>query len=395
MIEKLFNKRVRKFIDENEFADPFSLALKYKEIDGADISIIIDQIKGRAIAKKKLPLWHSKTDVVYPPKISLEQCSSQETGLYKASLVSGKTIVDLTGGAGVDLYFLSQNFDKAFYIERNYDLLQVSEHNFSVLKADNVQCFNSTSETFLSNFSKEADVIYLDPARRATSGKKVFQLEDCEPNVIEMLPMLLSKGKKVLIKTSPMLDVSSGLKNLRNVKEVHIVSVENECKELLYLISDKAEGPNIKTVNIKRNGQNQCFNFMLENEAEAHLNVFSKPLNYLYEPNASILKSGAFKLISQHFDVMKLHPNTHLYTSKTLVDNFPGRTFEIKEITKYNKKEIAKALPDKKANIAARNFPEEVSQIRKRMKISDGGEIYLFACTGFENEKMIIITKKL
>lgn len=395
MIQNLSSEEVRKFILDNEGADLFSLPLKYKEVAGVDISIIINQLKGKLVAKKKLPLWYANSDIIYPAKISMEQCSSQRTAEYKSALASGKTMIDLTGGAGVDLYFLSRNFESAKYIERNKDLYDVAHHNFIALKAKNIDCHCTTSESFLAASSNKVDLIYLDPARRADTGKKLYRLDDCEPNVVKLMPELLNRSRRVIIKASPMLDIAQAITDLKSVKEVHVVSVENECKELLFVLEESTNEEIIHTVNLKKGDKREYYQFKREDESITEIKEYSRPLAYLFEPNASILKAGAFKSIAKKFNLLKLHPNTHLYTQNNPIQNFPGRTFKVEQCVKFNKKSLIKALPDKKANLATRNFPDDVAQIKKRTGIKDGGEFYLFATTVVKDEKLIIITKKL
>lgn len=395
MIQKLLNERVRRFIQENEQTDPFSLSLKYKEVEGVDISLIIDQVKGKSVAKKKIPSWYANDQIVYPPKLSMEQCSSEETALYKSNLVTGASLIDLTGGAGVDVSFFSKTFKQVSHIERNRELSHCALHNFQVLGLNNIVCYNQQSESFLQSLTKQVDCIYIDPARRADTGKKVFRFEDCEPNVIELIPLLLTKSKQVMIKASPMLDIALAIKQLGYVSNIHVVSVDNECKELLLILKKDANQTKITTINLQRSRLDQRMEFDYSEENNAVTPTYSSPLKYLYEPNASVLKSGAFKITARYFDLFKLHANTHLYTSATLVENFPGRVFEVTQVAKFSKKEVAKFLPDRQANLAVRNFPVDVHQVKKKLGIKDGGEIYLFACTGAKGEKIIIITKKL
>ncbi len=392
MIEKLLDKDVQSFILENENADPFALSLKYKQYRDIPIKELAAQIAARKVAKSKLPDWYNSKSVIYPPKISMEQCSSQLTAQYKGNLVNGQSFIDLTGGAGVDTAAFSKRFNSGTYIEQNENLFSITKHNMSVLGIDNLSFYNTQAEKFLNEFAETIDFIYIDPARRDKNQNRVFQFSDCEPNIEALLPSLLKVVKKVMIKASPMLDIDLSLKSLSNISAVHIVSINNECKEVLYIAETKhSEEVQYFTVNLTHS-KNEYFTFSssdTNNNAE-----YSLPKTYLYEPNASIMKAGAFQLVSEAFKLTKLHQHTHLYTSETLIDNFPGRFFIIENVIPYDKKLLTKLIPEGKANITTRNFKDDVAQIRKKTKLEDGGDKYLFACTNMENKPIIIICSK-
>lgn len=350
---------------------------------------LVEQIESRRRIEKKLPTWFHTPQIIYPPKLNLEQTSSEITAKYKASLVSGTTLADITGGFGVDTFFFSKNFDHTTHFEINRELSEIVNHNFSVLNAESIHCVSGDGmEMALVN---TYDVIYADPSRRHETKGKVFFLEDCEPNVVKDLPHILASCTTFIIKTSPMLDISQGLNELNNVAEIHIVAVDNEVKELLWVLkNDNDKNPHIKAVNINKDGIDR-FDFDWGKKAVAD---YGLPGKFLYEPNAAILKSGAFNLVAEEFNLKKLHPNTHLYTSDSAVD-FPGRRFEILETVSYSKSQIKKALTFGKANITTRNFPESVENLRKKWKIKDGGDTYLFFVTDMENQKKMIICSKL
>lgn len=394
MIQELLDDKVQGFIRENESADPFDLVLKKKEVAGVPIKYIAEQIAGRQIAKTKLPFWYKCESVIYPPKLSLEQCSSEITAFYKTSIVSGKTFADLTGGTGVDTAALASSFDEGYYIEQNKQLVDLAIHNFDALAINKIKCHHSTAEDFLLNYENKLDCIYIDPARRGKNKNKVFLLSDCTPDITKLLPKLLSKADKVLVKTSPMMDIDQSLKSMYGVQEVHIIALENECKEVLYLVTnDSASSIAIKTANILKNGNIQKLDFDWNKRVgPVH---YVDPSNYLYEPNVAILKSGAFQLVANQFNVKKLAPNTHLYTSDVLIDDFPGRVFKIDHLLPYSKKEIKKALPDNKANITARNFVDDVKSIRKKIGLKDGGSTYLFACKLYDQTPVVIKCSKV
>ncbi|ELR72953.1 SAM-dependent methyltransferase [Fulvivirga imtechensis AK7] len=394
MLEKILLPQVQQFIKAHEKEDPFSLSLKYKEVAGLPIKVVAEQIAARQKAKNKLPEWHHTEGIIFPPLISMEQCSSEASAKYKSTLISGRTLIDLTGGAGVDTYYLAKNFTEVHYIEQNHDLAQIIGHNLRMLNVDNLEIHECTAEAFLERLKGNVDNFYIDPARRDNQQQKVFRLEDCTPDVLQLLPQLLEKGRQTLIKTSPMLDLPLAINDLKKVKEVHVVSVDGECKEVLYLIDHEGDpSPKIITINLKKNGTSEIFAFKMIEEADAQVS-YSQPKIFLYEPNASILKAGGFKVISGKYRVDKLHQHTHLYTSSDYVDNFPGRSFKIIDIIPYNKKAVARLVPEKKANITTRNFPDDVAVIRKKLNLKDGGNKYLFAYTDVDNQKKIAVTEK-
>ncbi len=394
MIADLQKESVQQFIKAHEREDAFQLSLRYSEVDGVPIQLIAEQIASRQKAKQKLPSWYDTAGILYPPKLSMEQCSSETTAKYKASLVSGKHFVDLTGGAGVDAWALSNSFETGDYVEQNSQIAELTKVNFEKLGVENLSVTIGFAEDFLKDLHDPADLIYIDPARRDQHKNRVFQLADCTPGVVELLPILKSKAEQVLIKTSPMMDIDLSIKSMKGVNEVHILSVENDCKEVLYLVEEKeVKDILFKTVNFKK-GSQECFDFS-QLEVSTAQTTYSLPKKYLYEPNASIMKSGAFDLISQRFSISKLHPNTQLFTSDDLIDFFPGRTFVIEANIGYDKKKLKKLIPDNKANVTTRNFKDSVEKIRKTTGLKDGGNYFVFACTNLDSKPTILITKKV
>ena len=378
------------------------------------------QTEGRKIIANKLPSWAENMSILFPMKISLEQCSSEATALYKAGLVSGKSLVDLTGGFGVDCSFLSKNFTSVDYVEQNEELCKIAEHNFATLGL-NIRVNNAESVSFLADMPS-VDCIYIDPARRDIKGKKTADLSLCSPNLLEIRDILLKKCNTLLIKLSPMFDISSALEVFPECKQVHVVSVKNECKELLLLVEGGFCGETeIVCVDLDELGvrnfavseSNVQFTETLPNESKiaegneeleitsvasnlkkekGEIISYSFPKAYLYEPNASIMKAGLFKTVANKYNVQKLHPSTHLYTSEEFVPGFPGRSFKIKRVTKVQKKEIQDI---EKANLSTRNFPGNVADLRKKLKLKDGGDTYIFACTLNDNSKVLIVCEKL
>ncbi|CAN5457752.1 hypothetical protein BH23BAC1_BH23BAC1_02420 [soil metagenome] len=396
MIRELLDTKVQKFIQDHLSDDPVSLLLKSNKYTDIPLKEVVTQIKARQDLKHKLPGWVAEKCIIFPPTLSQEQSSSQKTAEYKASIISGQSLIDLTGGAGVDTFYLSKSFSEVTYIEPNIDLFELGIHNLTCLGALNIKFFNSKAEDFLlKDSANKADWLYLDPDRRGNQNKKLYLLSDGQPDVIRFLPHFFTLGNKVLIKTSPMLDIARAIDKLKKVSEVHVVAVNNEVKEVLYIVeADPSKEISITTCNLieQNNFQKYQYNLSEELNAEVH---YSLPLNYLYEPNVAILKSGAFKSIAKAFSLLKLHSNSHLYTSLKIHHDFPGRKFKIIDAISYNKKALLSILPAKKANITVRNFPYSVQEIRNKTGVKEGGEIYLFATTDLNGKPVIIVTNKI
>jgi len=383
---------ISKHLDENIH----QLALQSARFPLVDMSMAIRQINGKQKIKSKVPLFYNNDEVLYPIQLSLEQSSSESTAKYKSNLCEGKSLVDLTGGFGVDCCFMSERFEGATYVERQAELCALANHNYRVLNRNNIEVVHAETEQYLEEMNP-VDWIFIDPARRNSSGKKVVFLSDCEPDVSALSLLLLQKAKRVMIKLSPMMDITAAVKELPNTFEIHIISIENECKEVLLLLDQEVHSnPKITTVNLGKNAKKDLFEFFQNEESVAQIGFASGSETYLYEPNASVMKSGAFKLISSKFELHKLHINTHLYTSVKLTLDFPGRVFRVENQSGNSKKEL-KELADKtpKANISVRNYPLSVDDLRKKLRIKEGGETYLFACTLANEQKVIIECKKL
>jgi len=390
------NNKTKEFIALHEKEDIFALKLKYQNIPGIDIELAIRQITGKQKIKSKVPLFYNTADILYPVQLSLEQSSSESTAQYKSSLCEGNRLVDLTGGFGVDCCFMSQGFKQVTYVERQEALCELAVHNFKALGKNHIEVIHSQTEEYLDTM-EHADWVFIDPARRSTSGSKVVFLSDCEPNVLVLSKLLREKANRVIIKLSPMMDISAALRDLPFTNEVHIISVENECKEILLVMNQTLpEKVKVKTFNFSQNNGNQSFEFYSEDESMAESSFTSRAGNYLYEPNAAIMKSGAFRLIGQRFNVQKLHINTHLYTSNEISVDFPGRIFEVTNQWGNSKSELKDLMAKTpKANITVRNYPLSVDELRKKLKIKDGGDSYLFACTLNNEQKALIQCKKI
>ncbi len=391
---KISNETVQ-FIKEHLADNPSTLALQAKRYPEVDVPFAVTQIIGRRIALEKVPLWGNMDGIIYPKHLSLEQCSSEATARYKSSLAKGDTLVDITGGLGVDCAFLSANFKKAVYVERQKELCEIASLNFPLLGLSHIDVVNGDGVDYLSRIDK-LDWLFIDPARRNEQGGKVVAIADCEPDVAELSEQLVSKASNVMIKLSPMLDLSLALHDLSFVKEVHVISVSNECKELLVVLSKYSTKERIPVycVNILKNGNLQTYTFEKEDEQQGCA-YSSEVGRFLYEPNASILKAGAYKSIANTYKLNKLHPNSHLYTSDESIPDFPGRKFECEAVFSLNKKEVKACIGHlKQANITVRNFPSSVAELRKRLKLSDGGDTYLFATILANDQKVIIKCSK-
>ena len=388
----ILNPEIQAFINSNIGKSISKLALQKNPFPDVDWIRILNQIEAKSKAKDKLPNWFSTKNIIYPSKISIEQTSSEKTAQYKASIVSGESLIDLTGGFGVDDYYFVKKIKNVVHCEINLELSAVVKHNFEQLNAPNINCYPGDSLNTLNTLNTKWDWIYIDPSRRNDAKGKVFLLKDCLPNVPENLDFYFRKSDAILIKTAPLLDISAGLSELKHVKTIHIVALENEVKELLWeLHKDYFGNVHIKTVNIVKE-KLETFDFILNDNAT--LPNFSLPQKYLYEPNSAIMKSGGFDEVSSFYNLNKLHKHSHLYTSTDLIP-FPGRIFHIQNSFPYNKPEMKSYLENTQANITTRNFPDSVESIRKKWKIKDGGNVYCFFTTDENNHKIVLICTKI
>jgi len=388
----ILNIEIQEFINRNINSDITSILLKGTQFSNIQTKEIVAQIEAKKRCKTKLSSWFKAEKIYYPNKLNIEQTSSEITADYKAKIIEGNSIIDLTGGFGVDCYYFSKQFKNVIHCEIDKSLSEIADHNFEQLQVSNVETKNIDGISFLNQTSQHYDWIYIDPSRRHDSKGKVFFLKDCLPNVPKNIETLFKHSKNILIKTSPLLDISVGINELKHVKSIHIVAVSNEVKEILWILEDQYDSNIIiQTVN-KNKDKQECFSFILNSESSSHVE-YSIPLAYLYEPNVAILKSGAFKTVSAKLNLFKLHQHSHLYTSEELID-FPGRCFKITYILPYNKQTLKKASIIK-ANITTRNFPQSVEQIRKRFKIKDGGKLYLFFTTNIENKHVVLVCEKI
>lgn len=388
----LLNPKIQDYITANCGKDIVKLALQKNPFPEANWIAILNQIASKTKAKEKLPTWFSSDGIVYPNKISVEQTSSEKTAAYKAELVSGAILLDATGGFGVDDYYFSKKVTTVIHCEIDPKLSQIVNHNFKALQVHNTTCIAGESAVTIEELNQKLDWIYIDPSRRNDQKGKVFLLKDCAPNVPELLDFYFKYTDKILIKTAPILDIAAGLLELKNVKTIHIVAVENEVKELLWEIENSFSGDiTIKTVALTKE-KNINFGFKLQQSNEA--SFLSLPKKYLFEPNNAIMKSGGFEAVSDLLQVGKLHQHSHLYTSDTLLD-FPGRRFKIAIQFSYNKPNMKQYFENQQANVTTRNFSDTVETIRKKWKIKDGGIRYCFFTTDLNNNKIVLICTKI
>jgi len=388
----ILNTGAQDYINKNIDADIVSVLLEKPNFDGISQKELAKQIEAKRKCRDKLPTWFGKNKIYYPNKLNIEQTSSETTATYKAQIVDGKSLVDLTGGFGVDCYFFSKKMDTVWHCEINQELSEIASHNFKILGRQNIECYPEDGLSFLKKSVKNFDWVYVDPSRRNDKKGKVFLLEDCIPNLPEHLPLIFEKTENILVKTSPLLDIKMGVESLKFVKEVHIVAVQNEVKELLFVLEKGFEGGiQIKTIDLRQK-QNHTFNFLWKDEPKVQI-AYGEPASYLYEPNAAILKSGGFKSVAKTYDLVKLHPHSHLYSSDKKID-FSGRRFAIEQVLPYSKKSL-KSMSVDKANITTRNFPISVAEIRKKHKIKDGGSRYLFFTKSINDSLLVLDCKKV
>ncbi len=388
MNKDILNTQVQKFINLNLNTNLVKIALKGSPFSDVTIQELIIQIESKNKAKEKLPSWFATENVYYPPKLNIEQTSSEITAQYKAKLIKGKSLADITGGLGIDSYYFAKEIENVYHFEINSELSEIADHNFSKLNS-NVACITGNGVEYIQE--RFFDIIYIDPSRRHDSKGKVFYLKDCEPNVVENLDYLLQRCNILLIKTSPMLDITVGLRELKHVFEIHIVAIKNEVKEILWMVKKDYSGDVIlKTANLN----SKKLDFFEAPFPSSGSIDYSLPKKYLYEPNAAIMKSGLFFSLSKQYRLKKMALNTHLFTSDEK-KSFPGRRFEILNVVSFNKSEVKKYFMGTKANITTRNFSETVPALKQRWKIEDGGDKYLFFTTNKDKKKVILECVKI
>lgn len=389
------------FIVQHRRDDVRRLALQ-RAPEGVDLTFCLRQIEGWQTARTKLPRWAEQEDVIFPPRLSMEQCSSQDTALYKADVIrrllptieQRLSMTDLTGGFGVDFSYLAPLFGESHYVERQEVLCQAARHNLPLLGLPQAEVHEAEATNLLPSLPHQS-LLYLDPARRDDAGRKVVALADCTPDVEALHELLVAKADVVMLKLSPMLDIHQTLRLLPSVREMHVVSVENECKELLLVLNAKAETPSGITyhcVNLGRHSQKTT----ISSSESRELILAEQPLTYLYEPNVSLLKAGMQDVLCQRLGAEKLHPFSHLFTSQELIPDFPGRTFQVEAFSGFGKKEVGRLLSGlRQANLTVRNFPTSVQELRRRLKLAEGGDTYLFVTTLADGVHVLIKCTKI
>lgn len=400
------------FVQSHLDADVRLLALQQHRYPDVDMPMALQQISGWQAARLKLPLWASTRGIIFPPHLSMEQCSSQQAAEYKASIVVGNAegrMADLTGGFGVDAAMLGRHFRHLTFVDSNADLCRMASHNLPLLGIDSLSVIHSTAEEALRSLPHQ-DLIFVDPSRRDTHGRRTVLIEDCRPDIASLHPALMARTQRVMLKLSPMLDVTALMRSLADIESIHIVSIGGECKELLVVLGPgRVEVPPIHCINITPSGIQRFVHPQADDPSAEHIfnnvdaaldsplsTLHSRPSTlYLYEPNASIMKAGLFGPLSTRFGIRQLHPNTHLYISPRHIDDFPGRTFSIRSVHTLSKADQRVLRSLGSANIAVRNFPQTPADLRRRLHLTDGGSTYLFATTaGADSQHIILVCQK-
>lgn len=403
MVIEKYTDALKQFVQDHQTEGSAHLLFAYSGKTDFDLKAAVQQIHSRQKARHKLPSWTANQEILFPVSLSLEQASSEETARFKSALVKGKSMIDLTGGFGVDTFFLSENFEKAVYCERNSELAAIVRHNFDLLKPSKFEIVEGDSLAYFSKSGEVFDLTYVDPARRGDHNQKLYKLADCEPDVVNNWSLLQSKSDAILIKASPMLDIKQALTEIPEVQKVWVISVKNEVKEVLLLWEKGKEAVErqIRTVDLQSDGPKE-FSFTYEEE-ESSESIFGEVGQYLIEPYASVLKAGAFRSFGKRFGLKKLHPNSHLFTCENLVPVIPGRIFEgVKEISNP-KKELKQMFPTGKVNVIIRNYALSADELKKKYRLKDGGNDFLigtkvgerfglFFCKGSNGEMQEIKT---
>lgn len=396
------------FIKQHRNENPLSLALK-KTPEGVDIQWCLRQIEGYNVAKKKLPEWAKIDNLWFPPRLSMEQCSSEATAKYKQAIAERlgiKILIDLTGGFGIDFSYMAKNMEAACYVEQQEVLCSVANHNFPLIGLQNTKISNTTCEEFWKQYTADATtaeaqqdkcLIYLDPARRNDRGEKVFSISDCTPDVTLLQDSLLEHSAHVMLKLSPMLDIVQARRMLKGITEIHVVSVKGECKELVFVMSKKADEQRYYCVNLETSEEtftSPLSSTMEQADIASHLDIAAGA--FIFEPNASIMKAGVQNAFAKRYNLRKLHPMSNLFLGKEYKENIPARQFVIEQTSDFQKANLKSFMQDiRQANLTIRNFPSTVDDLKKRLKIKDGGNIYLFATTLSDDTHALIRCKKI
>jgi 16S rRNA G966 N2-methylase RsmD len=373
-----YSKSLKQFVQDHLTEDPAQLLFAYSGKTDFDLKPAIQQIQARQKAKQKLPSWADHHDLIFPTSLSLEQASSEETARFKSGILTKrKTMIDLTGGFGVDTFYLAENFEKAVYCERNPELSAIVEFNFNLLQPGKFEFFQGDSLEFLSKSDKTFDLIFVDPARRGNHNQKLYKLADCEPDIVSHWELLKTKAHSILVKASPMLDIKQAINEIPDIQQVWVVSVKNEVKEiLLYWQEGKVSKERIVHAIDLQSGGTKGFSFTYEEE-ESSESIFGEMEKYLIEPYSPILKAGAFRSFGKKFGLKKMHPNSHVYTCEDLPDAIPGRIFEVIQEINNPKKELKQLFPAGKVNVITRNYALSADELKKKYRLKDGGDKFL------------------
>jgi hypothetical protein len=394
LIPEKFNTEIFEFIKENESSDPFEITLRSNQFPPDTRKLISEQVLSRQKIRKKVPSWGNFDKIILPKPESIEQASSENTAVYKSELIDGGRLLDLTGGTGVDTCFFAKKASHVDYVEKDPDLADIAAYNFAYMGLKNIRVVNQKAEEFLSDLdsSDVYDEIYIDPSRRNLS-EKVFKLEDSEPDILKLQDQLNLLSPKLIIKASPFLDIQYAFRKVNHLREAHVLAVDNECKEILLVCeaSNTDKDLHLTTINFSK-GEMQRYDSSVFREQEGKAEI-SGTGAYLYDPNASIRKAGLFNSIARDFSLGKLSGNSHLYFSDTLSQRFPGRIFELIDQIPFHK--FLKKPLCKKANIAIRNFPLSVLEIRKRTGIKEGGDLFIFGTTDHQKNAFFILAKRI
>lgn len=384
---------VQAFMFEHVQTDVAKLALEKWQFEGVSKIEVLQQIAAKQKAKQKLPTWYKTPNILYPSNISVEQTSSEVTAAYKSSLVSGQKMLDLTAGFGVDAYYFSNYFEEVICTEQQAELLQISEHNARIFKKNNLKFITTDGVSFLENTTLFFDLIYLDPSRRNAQKQKVFLLEDCQPNIINILDLCLKKAPKILIKLSPMVDLDYLFKTLQGIQNIYIVSYQNEVKELLLEIVHQPQNQTIHAVELSKN-QETISTWQVNKISQETVN-YALPQKFLYDPWACLTKTGKTDCYAAQNNLQKLHPNTNLYTSNSLNESFFGRVFQVTAVLDYNKNNLKKQLQNSKASVVSKNFPLKSEQLRKNLNLLEDDQIFYFFVTALNQQKIVVLCKRL
>lgn len=374
------------FAQQHAHEDPLKLLLQQQRYPNIDLREVAQQLEGKKQALTKWPTLALCEDYLFPPKLNREQSSSEATARYKSSIFHGENLADLTGGMGIDSFFFAQRCQRVEYIEQQKELFSITENNFQALGVKNIICHCGDSIEWITD-KEPCELIYIDPARRNSQGHKVSAFEDCTPNLLNNLEMLLSHCQRLAVKASPMIDIHLALQQLQSVNEIHIIAVGNECKEVLFILQEgkRHERPEeipIHCVNLHNSEEvYQANSFTMQEEEAAEATYCAQIGHYLYEPHASIMKGGCFNSICHWYGVEKLARNTHLYSSDQIIADFPGRKFEVLQAVVLNKKSVANILPQKQAHVTVRNYPIAAAELQRRLGIKEGGDLFIVAAT--------------